>query len=264
MSSPPVPLPPPLADTLAGYRWTRDAAGESGGAVFRLDRAGAPSLFLKAGEGRVADDIADEAARLRWLAGRVPTAALVHFAATATGAWLVTRAVPGRSADEWIADDPGRLAMLVPALAAFLRRLHALPVADCPFDAGPARRMAAARANLLAGRIDMDDVDDEHRGWTPERLWDKLVALAPDTIDPVVTHGDFSLGNILFDAAGDVTGCIDLGRLGVADRYQDLAILWQNLSEFGDDLPARFLRAYGIAAADERRLAFHRCLDEFF
>jgi aminoglycoside 3'-phosphotransferase-1 len=69
---------------------------------------------------------------------------------------------------------------------------------------------------------------------------------------------------VLIDATGVVTGCIDVGRLGVADRYQDIAILWQNLREFGDDAAARFLAGYGIAALDGERLEFHRCLDELF
>lgn len=55
---------------------------------------------------------------------------------------------------------------------------------------------------------------------------------------------------------------IDVGRLGVADRYQDLAILWNNLEEYG--LGAELLRAYGEAEPDETRLRFHLMLDELF
>ena len=61
-----------------------------------------------------------------------------------------------------------------------------------------------------------------------------------------------------------MTGCIDVGRLGAADPYQDLAILWENLGEFGADAQRALWRAYGVAAPDERKLLFHLCLDEFF
>ncbi|NJB98437.1 aminoglycoside phosphotransferase [Sphingomonas trueperi] len=84
----------------------------------------------------------------------------------------------------------------------------------------------------------------------------------PATFDRVVTHGDFSLDNLLV-ADGEVTGCIDLGRVGIADRWQDLAILWHSLAEFGDKAAAAMLQSYGIAV-DPARLAFHLRLDEFF
>ncbi|MBN8844002.1 MAG: phosphotransferase [Sphingomonadales bacterium] len=81
--------------------------------------------------------------------------------------------------------------------------------------------------------------------------------------DPVVTHGDFSLDNV-FVRAGSIVGCIEVGRVGITDRYQDLAIIWNCLDEFGDAPQERFLHQYGIADADQRKLQFHLLLDEFF
>lgn len=60
------------------------------------------------------------------------------------------------------------------------------------------------------------------------------------------------------------SGCIDVGRLGVAGRYQDLAILWNGLREFDGALGARLFARYGIGVPDERRLRFHLTLDECF
>lgn len=79
----------------------------------------------------------------------------------------------------------------------------------------------------------------------------------------MVTHGDFSLDNLMI-REGEVTGCIDVGRMGVADRYQDLAILWNSLGEFGPELQARLLEQYGVEEPDQRRLRFHLLLDELF
>ena len=90
---------------------------------------------------------------------------------------------------------------------------------------------------------------------------DEALRLAPETPGRVVTYGDFSLGNLLFDAAGGVMGCIDVGRLGVADPYQDIAVLWQNLREFGAEGLLEATLAYPL---DPARLQFHRCLDELF
>jgi len=63
---------------------------------------------------------------------------------------------------------------------------------------------------------------------------------------------------------GDVVGCIDAGRVGNADRYQDVALSWNRLGEFDASLQDRFLEQYGIADADERKLLFHLLLDEMF
>jgi aminoglycoside 3'-phosphotransferase-1 len=80
---------------------------------------------------------------------------------------------------------------------------------------------------------------------------------------PVVTHGDFSLDNILI-ADSVVSGCIDVGRAGLADRYQDIAILWNCLGDFGPHLQRRLLAALGEASGDRARIDFHVLLDELF
>lgn len=255
---PPPPLPPAMA--LDGYRWARDTVGESGGAVYRAH--GPRDLFLKHGQGPIADDITDEMVRLGWLGRHLPVPAVLHFVRTADEAWLMMEALAGRTAWQLLDADPDAAPALVDALAAFLRRLHAIPVDDCPFDSGHALRLRRARTRIKAGLVDTDDFDDEREGWTAEQVWDAMQPLLPLTPDRVVTHGDFSLDNILI-ADGQITGCIDVGRVGVADRWQDLAILWNCLGEFGPALQDRLLDSYGIAA-DPDKLRFHLLLDELF
>ncbi len=253
-------MTPPALD---GYRATRVLAGESGGTVDRLDASGRGSLYLKRGEGRIADAITDEMARLVWLRERIAVPEVVHFARSAGAAWLLTTAIDGATVDALVEDDPTCLPALLAPLAGFLRSLHTLPVERCPFDAGAPVRLAAARAHLDAGLVDTDDFGAEHAGWSAEQVWDAMAALRPATFARVVTHGDFSLGNVLVKE-GRIAGTIDVGRAGVADPYQDLAILWHNLEEFGAGLGDRFLVHYGIDRPDRARLAFHLCLDEFF
>lgn len=85
----------------------------------------------------------------------------------------------------------------------------------------------------------------------------------PTRHERVVTHGDFSLDNLII-RHGAVEGCIDVGRMGVADPYQDIAILLNNLEEFGPGLRTRFLERYGLAEVDETRLRFYLLMDELF
>jgi aminoglycoside 3'-phosphotransferase-1 len=124
--------------------------------------------------------------------------------------------------------------------------------------------MAVARRNIASRRVVTEDFDAARAGWTAEQVWAALEGLLPLPFERVVTHGDCSLDNVLLDDAGRVSGCIDVGRAGAADPYQDLAILWNTLEEFGADAQRALWEAYGIAEPDEARLQFHLCLDELF
>jgi len=260
----PLCAPPGLAAAWEGYAWARNTVGESGGAVYRLHgKPGAPELYLKHGSGDIARHIGEEMLRLRWLAGRLPAPRVEHFACTPDEAWLLMSALPGQTAWQRMAAHPGQRLAVADALAAFLRRLHALPVDACPFSSAHAYRLRAARARIDAGLVDAEDFDAEREGWTAGQVWDGLQALLPLAFDAVVTHGDYSLDN-LFIQGGEVVGCIDAGRVGIADRYQDLAIMWNCLGEFGAACQQRFLASYGIAAVDRDKLQFHLMLDELF
>lgn len=260
----PPALPASLGAALAGRAWHRNLVGEAGAAVYRLSARGAPDLYLKHGSGDAAQALVDEMVRLRWLADQLPVPALDHFEMSRGEAWLLTRAIPGRTAYEWLQEAPERAPSIVTALARLLARLHALPVERCPFNAHHSLRLADARQRLEAGLIDAEDFDEAREGWTPEEVWLELQRLLPLAADPVVSHGDYSLDNILLDGRGRVTGIIDLGRLGVADRYQDLAILWNCLGEFGPQAQAMLFSAYGIGQPEHAKLDFHLCLDECF
>ncbi|WP_447413271.1 phosphotransferase, partial [Clostridium perfringens] len=69
--------------------------------------------------------------------------------------------------------------------------------------------MAHARRLIDADMVDTDDFDSDHDGWIAEQLWDRLVALRRCVRPCAVTHGDYSLGNVMIDEGGRVMGCID-------------------------------------------------------
>jgi aminoglycoside 3'-phosphotransferase-1 len=259
-----IPAPAGISAELPGYKWARATIGESGGAVNRLHgKAGAPDLYLKHGKNAIADDITDEMVRLRWLAEHISVPTVVHFIRTPDEAWLLMTAMPGRTAYQVLKTFPDIQLNLVDALAVFLRRLHGIPVSRCPFTSDHAYRLLCARARIDAGLVEANDFDKERDGWTPEQVWEAIQDLLPLAPDPVVTHGDFSLDNLLI-RDGEVVGCIDAGRVGIADRYQDLAIVWSCLGEFGASLQERFMTQYGILEPDQGKLQFHLMLDELF
>lgn len=256
-------VPESLAQAVDGMLWARDAVGEAGAAIHRLHAPGRPVLYLKHGSGDVADDVAAEMVRLQWLGRHVLAPRVRGFVSSEDDAWLLMSAVPGLTAYQLLDAEPDRRTEIVTTIAEHLRALHALPVEECPFNSSHPLRLAQARRRIEAGDVDESDFDDEHEGWTAEQVWAKVMAMLPIETDAVVTHGDYSLDNILLEHS-KVTGLIDVGRAGVADRYQDIAILWNCLGEFGEELQAHMITAYGITKPDMRKLEFHLTLDELF
>ena len=62
-----------------------------------------------------------------------------------------------------------------------------------------------------------------------------------------------------------VSGFIDWGRAGVADKYQDLALAIRSISSnFGKEYVHFFLVGYGIADLDESKVDYYQLMDEFF
>lgn len=264
ISCDPIKVAEHLRPLLDGYLWSRDTVGESGCAVYKLHgKRNSTNLYLKHGRGDYARDVIEETARLHWLKGRAPVPQVAGSAVQEAQAWLVTTAVVGQTAYQLLERDSQFHGEIVDALAGFLHKFHHIPTSDCPFDSSMELRLALARQRLDAGLVESDDFDDERMGLTPQQVWDQMIPLLPISDDLVVTHGDFSLDNLIFDG-GKLVGCIDAGRVGVADRYQDIAIMWNCLEEFGEALRDQFLSSYGITELDLQKLQVHLMLDEFF
>ena len=76
----------------------------------------------------------------------------------------------------------------------------------------------------------------------------------------VVCHGDACLPNTLIAPDGAFVGHVDLGDLGVADRWADLAVAtWSTEWNYGPGWDNLYLESYGIEA-DPDRIQFYRDL----
>lgn len=231
-----VPVPAVVARISGGRPVAPVWRNELGGITFRIADPGdvhylkwQPLAGLDAARARDVD-LAAEAEKLMWARRYMPVPEVLEHGRDADIAYLVTRGIDAEPAlsPRWRADP----ATAVRAIAAGLRRLHdTLPADDCPW----------------------------HGSW-PE--CDPSELPEPDRL--VVCHGDACVPNTLIDEDGRFAAHVDLARLGVADRWADLAIASYSIGwdiNFGPGFEDLFFETYGVARDVERIDAYRRLWD---
>lgn len=231
----PVTVPPPVLSLAGDDAITPVWRNELGGLTFRLEGPDGVRYAKWVATGTPELDLEAEADRLTWAARYAAVPRVLDHGSDADGAWLVTAALPGASAVDprWRSrpEDAAR------AIGAGLRALHdALPVDECPFT------------------------------WSAEDRIARLDGPARDQVGPVpaldrlvVCHGDACAPNTLVADDGTPAGHVDLGSLGVGDRWADLAVASMSLGwNYGDGHEETFFDAYGTAPDAERIACYRR------
>jgi aminoglycoside 3'-phosphotransferase II len=239
----------------------QQAIGESRADVFRLRQDSGADLFLKAEPLIEFGELADEIERLRWLRQvDLPAPIVLDTLIENHRHWLLMTALPGQ---DLASVNALPAAQIIDILATALRTLHQIPLALCPFDHALEQRIAVAHEHVSAGLVDETDFDDERLGRSATDVFAELISTQPKTHDLVVAHGDACLPNFMA-ADGRFSGFIDCARLGISDRYQDLALAARSIERnLGPAWVKPFFELYGIEP-DEQRMKFYCLLDEFF
>jgi kanamycin kinase len=249
-----VELPERVAELIAGRSYRPVWLSELGSLTFEI-HDGQGRTFLKWAPPDSDLDFAREAERLTWAGEFTLVPTVLEIGGDHSGQWLVTAGLPGENAvtDQWRAQPRAA----VTAIALGLRRLHdTLPVAACPFTWSSADRLAVARER---GHLDPAQWHPDHGHLEPGTAL-ALLAVAPEIDRPVVCHGDACAPNTLVDDEGGFAGHVDLGALGVADRWADLAIgSWSLEWNYGPGWQDLFFDVYGVSP-DADRIAYYRLL----
>jgi len=258
-------MPASIASVLGSQAGKMDSLGKSGAQVFLFD-----DYVLKV---RPADDRDTVDVRvLEWLAGKAPVPRIAAHEVQDGRDWLLMTRIQGRELCK--PDVMNKPALLLDCMAEALHTLWAMDVAECPFERTVADDLSRAEAAIRSGHFDPSGCEPETFGpagfKTPEALINWLRENLPPQ-DRVVTHGDFCLPNLFTDGKR-FTGFIDVGNVGAADRWLDLALGWRSLKHNSDghygkvypDIdPDDLFRAAGVTK-DAEKLRYYILLDELY
>jgi kanamycin kinase len=228
-----------------------------GGLTFEVGE-GSHRRFIKWMPSVPGIDLRTEAERLQWAVAFTPVPPVVDCGGDTSESWMVTLPVPGETAVSPHWKQHPRTAVM--AIGEGLRALHeCLPVAACPFSWSVEDRGATVRDRAATKLIDPGRWAPEHRAMTVDAAL-AVLEHPPPTDEVVVCHGDACAPNTLILENGAWSGHVDVGSMGVADRWADLAIAtWSIGWNYGPGWEDLLLASYGVAA-DEERTTYYRLL----
>ncbi len=221
----------------------------------------------------VTESTKTESVMMSWLSGKLPVPkCLYHEEFDGTDYLLMTK-LNGKMAcsDEYM-NDPK---LLVSIIAETLKQMWRVDISDCPVNWNTENKLIAAEKRMSDNFVDIENAENGTHGAgnfkTPKHLLEWLTAYRPEE-ELVLSHGDFCLPNIVIDN-GKLSGLIDLGHMGISDKWQDIALCYRSLKHnfegkfsgkpYGNFAPSLFFEALEIEP-DFDKLNYYILLDELF
>lgn len=258
-------MPEELSAILAGYILTKDGIGCSSAGVYHCQK-GSDSLYLKIQKPNAEFKREDEITK--WLNGKLPVPKIKYFSEHEGLSYLLMTAVDGHMACNCPTDELCKpYENTIKLLADGLLMLQGVDTIDCPFDNSLDIKLKAALYNIENNLVDMDDFEDGNDFATPMDLYTWLTENKPPE-ELCFCHGDYCLPNIFIENNA-VTGFIDLGRAGIADKWQDIALcvrsIGYNLRNYdGKDEYINMLFEHLKLEPDWDKINYYILLDELF
>lgn len=259
-------IPKIIEEYIRNKSYTQDSIGMSSAGVYLFD-----DIVLKIQKNGPESE--NEALMLQWLSGKIPVPNTIEQTCENNCSYILMSKCQGKMAcDTYYMSQPKRQIQL---LADALHMLWSVDISDCPCKWPLQRRLELAEENVIHNRVDMDDAQPDTFGPNafrdPEDLLYWLKENQPEQTQ-CLSHGDFCLPNI-FVLDNLVTGMIDLGKSGISDPWQDVALccrsldnnyngMYDGVSYAGYEKQMLF-DAMGIQP-DQDRIRYYILLDELF
>lgn len=215
-------LPSKIAYYIGKKFGTIDTIGMSGAAVYLFD-----DMVLKVEKNSIESE--NEYKMMRWLAGKLPVPEIIERVKTNKLSYLLMSKCTGEPAySDTIMSQPQYLSNL---LSETLNQIWQINCDTCPANASLNQKLQKAEYNVINGLVDVDTCEPETFGSGGFRDTEALLCwlqINRPKEEPVLSHGDLCLPNIFFNQ-NKLSGLIDLGRSGIADKWCDIAICYRSL-----------------------------------
>lgn len=215
-------IPDKIKEIIKDKSYSIDKIGKSTSQVICFD-----DMVLKIE--RESEESDNENKMMVWLDNKLPVPKVLYSEKQDGVNYLLMSRIRGEMAcSPNLLANPNRLVKL---LADGLRMLWKVDISKCPSNNSIDNKLRLA-ANLVSNNLcDTENVEPttygEHGFENPEKLLQWLNENKPQE-ELVFSHGDYCLPNIFINN-DRISGFVDLGRSGIADIYQDIALCYRSL-----------------------------------
>jgi len=251
-------LPKEIEKYIENFKITEVTIGCTEAKVFKCtnDRN---TYYLKIDQ--INEEFTREQQIYHWLYTKLRVPEVIASCSFEEMSYLLLTEAKGKSAvDDSSLEDPIKL---VEMLAKGIKELSKVDIRDCPFDSSLDYKLKVAKERIDKGLVELDDSDDYYEFATPMEIYNYLVDNKPDE-QLTFVHGDYCFPNIFIDSNEEIS-FIDLGRAGVGDIYQDIALCIRSLRHNyqSDKYMDLFIDCLGIKC-DHQKVKYYILLDNLF
>jgi len=259
-------VPSKIKALIGNKPFTIDDVGMSGNQVLIFE-----DMVLKIEDSSTA--MQKQVEMMQWLEGKIPVPQVLAYEVENKKSYLLMSKMDGvMSCDNYYLEHPQ---ILLEALSCGLKMLWKVDVRECPRSRDLDAVLKEAREQVENHLVDLDNVEPETFGEggfeNPEQLLEWLESHRP-SFEPVLSHGDFCLPNIFLEN-GQIAGFIDLGKTGVGDKWNDIALCYRSLKHNFDgtyggkvyeDFDSEMLFEKLGIEPDWDKIKYYLLLDELF
>jgi aminoglycoside 3'-phosphotransferase-3 len=256
-----------LYEITKNYRFIKDTEGMSPTRVYKLCGR-SENLYLKISDSKfhgTTYDVEREKDIMLWLKGKLPVPEVLHFEQHENSSFLLMREVSGDVGYAYYQKqrDPKKM---IKIYSEGIKLFQSVSIAGCPFPSNIDYRLNELDYLLRHGLadIDIENWEDDTPFRDPNELYAFLKTHKPSE-ELVFSHGDLGDSNI-FISNHKISGFIDLGRSGKADKWYDIAFCVRSIQhDIGNDKEylGLFFDLLGIEP-DWEKIRYYILLDELF
>ena len=217
-------FPDEIREIIKGKKYSTNDIGMSGSTIIMFD-----NLVLKIEKINLISK--QECKMLKWLQGKLPVPEIISIVEKDGYNYLLMTKMKGKmTCSKEILEEPEKI---IPLIANLFKMMWNIEISDCPINNSIDNMLKNSKNRILNNEVTFPDEGIYNLTKTikfndPNELYQYLEANKPKQEELVFSHGDFCMPNIFIDN-NKISGLIDLGRSGISNKWNDIAIFIRSL-----------------------------------